>query len=70
MLVGAPKSKWLPCYGHKHYKTGDITVLVCQVILQDYVTTNGSSNIKGGRRLKKLTILANLVTIDTEVLEI
>ena len=45
-------------------------VLMCQVILQDHVTTNGSSNIKGGRLLKKLTILANLVTIDTEVLEI
>ena len=44
-------------------------VLVCHVILQDYVA-NGSSNFTGRSASREATILPGLVAIGTVVVEI
>ena len=39
-MIGAPQVKSPPCQfeGQRHCNSGDIMVLVCHMILQDYIT--------------------------------
>ena len=53
----------------KHFVSGDIMVLVCQVISQYHVITRSSVFI-GENPSWKVTILPNLVAINTAVVEI
>ena len=55
--------------GYGYCSSGDIMVLVCHVILQDYVT-NGSGKFTGRNASRKATILQRLVAIGTVVVEI
>ena len=55
--------------GYGYCSSGDIMVLVCHVILQDYVA-NGSGNFTGRSASREATILPGLVAIGTVVVEI
>ena len=48
--------------GHRHCESGNIIILVCHVILQDYLTQT-FSNIMGSSPSRLVTFLQSLVVI-------
>lgn len=55
--------------GHKHHRDGDLMVLLCDLITQDYMS-KASSNVIGRNPSRLFTILTNLLVIGTVVVEI
>ena len=55
--------------GHKHFGSGDIMVLVCQVASQDHMIKR-SYDFMGRSLSKQVTILQSLVAITTLLVEL